>query len=109
MPLEADHIIPRARGGKTTFKNLCLACSRCNEYKSDRAEAVDPATGEAAPLFNPRTQAWHEHFQWSRDGSEIAGLTLSGRATVEALRLNNEEIVAARLIWIAVGLHPPSE
>jgi hypothetical protein len=109
MPLEVEHIIPRARGGKTTLKNLCLACHRCNEYKGDRMEAPDPVTGEMVVLFNPRTQVWHEHFRWSRDGVEIIGLTATGRATVQTLHLNNEEIVAARCLWIAVGLHPSLE
>jgi hypothetical protein len=107
MPLEVEHIIPRARRGKTTFNNLCLACHRCNEYKSDRVEAKDPVTGEAVPLFNPRLQRWPEYFKWSRDGAEIVGTTPCGRATAEALRLNNEDIVAARHIWVLVGFHPP--
>lgn len=109
MPLEVEHILPRARGGRTTLKNLCLSCSRCNEYKGDRTEATDPATGEIVALFNPRTQTWHEHFGWSRSSVEIVGLTTCGRATIEALRLNNDEIVAARHVWVAVGLHPPPE
>jgi len=109
MPLEVEHIRPRARGGQTTLKNLCLACHRCNEYKGERLEAPDPATGEIVPLFNPRIQIWHEHFRWSRDGIEIMGLTASGRATVQALRLNNDDIVVARHLWVAVGLHPPPE
>lgn len=28
-----DHIIPRAKGGKTSFRNLQLACRACNEEK----------------------------------------------------------------------------
>jgi hypothetical protein len=109
MPLEVEHIIPRARHGKTTFNNLCLACHRCNEYKGDRVEALDSVTGETVPLFNPYLPRWHEHFKWSRNGVEIVGTTQCGRATVNALRLNNEDIVAARHIWVMVGFHPPIE
>lgn len=106
-PLEVEHIIPRACKGKTTYSNLCLACHRCNEFKSDRIAAVDPLTKETAPLFNPRSQHWREHFMWSRDGIEIIGITPCGRATVEALRLNNENVVTARYVWTKVGFHPP--
>jgi hypothetical protein len=61
------------------------------------------------PLFNPRTQTWALHFAWSADGTEIIGLTATGRATVVALRLNNDEIVGARSLWVQVGWHPPED
>jgi hypothetical protein len=109
MPFEAEHIIPRSRGGKTKLANLCLACHRCNEYKGNRVKALDPMTGKRVTLFNPNIQHWHGHFKWNRDGTEIIGITSCGRATIEALRLNNEDIVVARHIWAAVGLHPPIE
>jgi len=32
-----------------------------------------------------------------------------GRATVEAIRLNNEIAVEARRNWVLVGWHPPSD
>ena len=31
--LTLDHIIPQAKGGKTTKKNLVLCCRRCNTKK----------------------------------------------------------------------------
>lgn len=37
--LEIDHIIPIAKGGKTTFDNLQTLCKKCNEEKSDTIEA----------------------------------------------------------------------
>ena len=30
-----DHVVPRSRGGKTTWKNVVAACSRCNLKKGD--------------------------------------------------------------------------
>jgi hypothetical protein len=89
--------------------NLWLACHRCNEFKGDRTTAVDPQTGETVALFNPRTQRWAAHFGWSMDGVYIVGLTPCGRATVEALRLNNTHVVEARGFWILAGLHPPGD
>ena len=69
--------------------------------------AIDPLTGEEVALFNPRTQSWPDHFGWSDDGTQIIGLTPIGRATVVALRLNNEFIVPARRQWAIAGWHPP--
>ena len=108
MPLVVDHIVPRALGGDDSPANLCAACYRCNEYKGAKTHAGDPAAGAAVPLFNPRTQAWHQHFAWANGGTHIVGLTPSGRATVLALRLNNEYVVEARVLWIARRWHPPS-
>jgi len=34
--LSIDHIIPAARGGKTTVENLATCCRQCNMEKSDR-------------------------------------------------------------------------
>ena len=31
-----DHVLPRARGGRSVWANLALACVRCNKRKSDR-------------------------------------------------------------------------
>lgn len=107
IPLEVEHIIPREKDGKTTLSNLCFACHRCNQFKSNHIEALDDITGKIVTLFNPRVQIWHYHFKWSQDGSEIIGNTPCGRAAIAALKLNNENVVAARRIWIAMGLHPP--
>ena len=34
--LTLDHLLPRSRGGETTWLNLVTACSRCNSRKGDR-------------------------------------------------------------------------
>ncbi|HOU15686.1 MAG TPA: HNH endonuclease [Anaerolineae bacterium] len=108
-PLVFDHIIPEARGGLTVRDNLWLVCRRCNEFKGARTEASDPLTGETVPLYNPRMQSWTVHFTWSTAGTEIIGLTAVRRATVVALRLNNEISVGARALWVQGGWHPPEE
>lgn len=46
------------------------------------------------------------HFQWSADGARILGLTATGRATIEALQMNNDLIVSLRSLWVLLGLHP---
>jgi 5-methylcytosine-specific restriction endonuclease McrA len=30
-----DHVLPRSRGGKSTFENTVAACGPCNSFKSD--------------------------------------------------------------------------
>jgi 5-methylcytosine-specific restriction endonuclease McrA len=49
-----EHVIPRAKGGDNTAKNLALACQGCNNRKYLATEAVDGVTGEMAPLYHPR-------------------------------------------------------
>lgn len=104
-----DHIIPLALGGETILDNLALCCYRCNEFKRARIEGIDADTNKTVPLYHPSRHMWREHFEWSEDGLRIVGKTPNGRATIDALRLNNEWIISARRIWIAAGLHPPLE
>lgn len=105
--MHMEHIIPRVLDGPSIESNLCLACAWCNSYKGDKMKAVDPLTVQKVPLFNARTQLWSEHFDWSDDGLQIVGLTPTGRATVFALKMNNEYIVEARRHWVQAGWHPP--
>lgn len=107
--LEIDHIIPQARGGTNDESNLFLACPMCNSYKADRSETVDPQSGETVPLFNPRTDRWHDHFEWIEDGTIILGKTPRGRATVAALNMNHPDIVSVRRLWVIAGWHPPAD
>lgn len=58
-------------------------------------------------LYNPRVVLWSNHFGWSEDFLEILGLTSSGRATVEILRLNREKLLHLRLGLFKLGEHPP--
>ena len=96
VEMEVDHITPEAAGGATDLDNLCLTCVGCNGFKLAFQAGTDPETGEEVSLFHPRQQRWDEHFGWSADGAEIAGLTPAGRATIARLRMNRERMVAAR-------------
>jgi hypothetical protein len=107
--MHIEHITPLSRGGDSDETNLWLACAWCNSYKGDKTHAPDPVTGKDASLLNPRTQRWSDHFCWSDDGIQIIGLTPTCRATVAALRLNNEFILPARRHWVRAGWHPPQE
>lgn len=106
--LEIEHIKSLAKGGKDSESNLWLACPICNRHKSDKIQAVDPVSEKVVPLFNPRTQKWSEHFQWSEDGLRILGLTPIGRATVVALHLSDDpDALLVRSYWVLAGWHPP--
>ena len=107
VPFTVDHIVPLNRGGPDTPNNLALACFHCNRRKSDREMGPDPASGQLTHLFNPRTQAWNEHFIWSLDCLWIIGLTSQGRATVMALEFNRERALRLCAADRSVGRHPP--
>ncbi|MEH1873245.1 HNH endonuclease [Nostoc sp.] len=109
MPLVMDHILPSSLGGSDERENLSACCYRCNEFKGAKTTANDPVTNESVSLFNPRQQRWLYHFQWANGGTHIIGITACGRATVLVLRLNNEDIVQARAIWISLNWHPPND
>ena len=34
--LTLDHVVPRSRGGESSWENLVAACTRCNNRKGDR-------------------------------------------------------------------------
>lgn len=104
---QIDHIIPIAKGGEDHERNLCLACEMCNQFKWTRTEGTDPQSGNNVGLFNPRQDIWEDHFIWAVDATEIIGLTETGRATVDVLRMNNKLAVTVRKNWCAVGWHPP--
>lgn len=109
MRMTIDHLIPVSLGGATEEENLWLACSACNGRKGNRISGRDPETGAVAPLFNPRTQRWDRHFEWSENGTRVLGRTSIGRATVSALQLNRSSLVEGRRSWVKVGWHPPSD
>ena len=104
-----EHIMPRSLGGGDDLDNLALACGACNLRKYAKVEAWDPETGKLAPLYHPRRQPWSDHFAWSSDFLRIIGLTPTGRATVNALRLNRNGAVNLRIVLKELGKHPPPE
>lgn len=89
-----EHIVPRQHGGGDETENLALACYHCNLHKGPNLTGIDPDGGSIAPLFNPRREAWSEHF--AQRGSLIAGLTPTGRATARVLNMNGATRVELR-------------
>jgi len=100
-----DHVVPRTARGPTTTENLALACVSCSLRKSAKQAAYDSDSDRDAPLYNPRTEDWSDHFRW--DGERVVPLTPTGRATVAALEMNRPQILAIRREEAARGRHPP--
>lgn len=109
MPLENEHIIPQAAGGTDLEENLWLACRNCNGFKHSKISSLDPLTNAETDIFNPRKQNWDEHFEFDSAQIRILGKTACGRATVIALRLNSEQAVKVRTLWVSVGWYPPKD
>ena len=107
--LEIEHIHPQSAGGESDEENLWIACRECNAHKAAKTEAIDNLTGKTVRLFNPRTQKWREHFEFSQDNKQIIGKTPCGRATVESLQINNFYQTTARSIWVEMNKFPPEE
>ncbi|MDB5422318.1 MAG: endonuclease, partial [Brevundimonas sp.] len=54
--LTFDHVIPRSRGGRTTWENIVTACSRCNLHKGGRT----PREADMTPRRRPVRPGMHE-------------------------------------------------
>ena len=104
FPHEIDHFIPLSHGGESVEGNLVLACLKCNRRKGTNLTAIDPLDHSVALLFNPRQQAWRQHF--TLVGAYIIGITPTVRATTTLLRLNDERRVEWREALIRARRYP---
>ncbi|MEZ4830366.1 MAG: HNH endonuclease signature motif containing protein [Bacteroidia bacterium] len=108
-PFDTEHITPLSLGGNSDPANLAYACNGCNGHKYNKTTAIDPVEENIVSLYNPRVDKWLDHFCWDEVGTMIIGITPSGRATVDALRLNRAELIRLRELLQIVGEHPPKE
>lgn len=51
-----DHVLPRSRGGKNSWKNTVAACFKCNSRKDDKT----PAEAGMKLLWKPFTPKWED-------------------------------------------------
>ena len=79
--LHVDHVIFRQHLGGDDADNLYVACHWRSFNKGPNIATRE--SGDLAPLFNARTQAWADQFEIR--GDQIVGLTPIGCGTV---RLN---------------------
>ena len=101
FPYHIEHVIARQHGGRDERGNLAFACNRCNLLKGPNLTSIDPDSGSVTPLFNPRTQHWHEHFLSGH--GRVIGLTPAGRTTVFLLQINALPRVELRLENVGGG------
>jgi len=52
--LSIDHVMPRSRGGRSTWENCVLACRRCNRKKRNRT----PSQAGMNLMREPRVPRW---------------------------------------------------
>lgn len=91
-----DHVIARQHVDQTDdhLDGLALACDRCNFCKATNLSSIDPDTDEIVLLFNPREDAWKQHFAFR--GTHIIGRTPTGRASARLLQMNARHRVELR-------------
>ena len=89
-----EHIVAKQHGGSDDPNNLALACHRCNLHKGPNLTGIDFQTGQVASLFHPRNDRWSEHFVFN--GPRVEGTSVTGRATVRVLAMNDARRVEVR-------------
>jgi hypothetical protein len=104
FPFEVEHIIPVSQGGDDKETNLALACRSCNLRKADHRSGIDPLSESTVRLYDPRQDRWEEHFLIVADTGMAEGLSNTGRATIWRLQMNAPAQLAARRLWLRLGL-----
>ena len=61
--LNLDHVVPRDKGGRTTWENLVTSCIRCNTRKGNKL----PSEARMFPLQEPRPPRWRPFFSSVRE------------------------------------------
>lgn len=56
--LNLDHVIPRDKGGQTTWENVVCSCISCNTRKANKL----PAQARMFPLSEPKQPRWRPFF-----------------------------------------------
>ncbi len=106
FPFEVEHIIPLSRQGENDEANLALACRSCNLRKGTHISGIETASSLEIRFFHPRADVWSEHFEIDSNSARIMGISSVGCVTVECLEMNSTSQIAARQIWICLGLFP---
>lgn len=60
--LEADHVIPKSKGGKDDINNLVTSCFECNRGKSNNdLSSVPPTLSETMKMVRERESQYREY------------------------------------------------
>lgn len=99
---QVDHVIPEKHLGTSSVDNLAWACFKCNNAKATDIASYDADTGALTPLYNPRMQAWNEHFELLE--GILFGRSAEGRVTVRILEMNTPQQIETRQLLVESGL-----
>lgn len=66
--LNLDHVIPRQKGGRTTWENIVTSCVRCNTRKANKL----PQEADMHPLHKPVAPRWKPLFGIRENGLPAA-------------------------------------
>ena len=91
---QIDHIIAEKHKGETTAENLAFTCAFCNRHKGSDIGSIAQSTGEFTRFYNPRTDSWNDHFEFS--DFVIKPISPIGETTASILQFNNEERLLER-------------
>ncbi len=64
--LNIDHVIPRDKGGKTTWENVVCSCIRCNTKKANKL----PAEANMFPRQTPAAPRWRPFLSGNRQAQQ---------------------------------------
>jgi len=62
--LNLDHVVPRDKGGRTSWENVVTSCIRCNTRKANKL----PHEANMHPLRKPRAPRWRPMFGMREHG-----------------------------------------
>jgi hypothetical protein len=93
---ELDHFRPQSRfpALRDDFYNMYYACHPCNHIKRDKWPSEE-LQNQGINLVDLCISDFDEHFQERADGA-WEGNTISGRYTIDILRLNRPHLVELR-------------
>lgn len=72
-----DHLVPKSKGGKTSFLNCVISCFICNNLKGSKTleecglklikEPIHPKNYNHNPFYDTQIHSWHEDWNyWKR-------------------------------------------
>jgi len=70
--LNLDHVVPRDKGGRTTWENIVTSCLRCNTRKANHL----PHEANMFPLKRPKAPRWRPMFGLSEHGGAHESWTM---------------------------------
>ena len=96
---EVDHIISLKHDGPSDSSNLVYACIDCNRSKGSDLASIDWSTKQIVRFFNPRIDAWSDHFPVA--GGQIEPKTVIGKVTAKIFKFNEGERPDERFYYLS--------